>query len=250
MKTITFDSREQWMNARLGKITGSRLQDIVIKSGVTKDMIVKCLESNEVEFKKSASKEELQKLVSPLDYEKLENSLDEKLGFYELVAERLCVSEEDFDGYVPNETPMDRGTRLQKFAIDQFTKETSKKVDESLVLWSRDDYESIAISPDGSIIGEDSAIETKCLSSAKHLCAYLTNTIPDEYEFQKVQYFIVNDKLQKLYFAFYDPRIPVKSFFVIEFTREELQPEIDKYLLYQIRKLKKIDDIVAKLSNF
>lgn len=211
MKTIKFENKDQWLVARKGKITGSRLSDIVVKRGT-----------------------------------------GEKLGFYELVAERLAVDETEFDGYIPNETPMDRGTRLQKYAINRFANETGKKVNEDLVLWVRDDNEGIAISPDGTIEGADSmeAIETKCLSSARHIEAYLTNSIPDEYEYQKIQYFIVNERLQKLYFVFYDPRIPVKDFFYFCVTREEIQSSIDIYLQYQREKLIKVDEIVAKLSGF
>jgi len=208
MQVIKFESREQWLQARLGKITGTRLKDIVVKRGT-----------------------------------------GHKKGYYELIAERLAVTEEEFDGYIPNETPMDRGTRLQKYAVARFTQETKKVVDESLVLWTREDNESIAISPDGKI-GETEAIETKCLSSASHIEAYLENAIPDEYEFQKLQYFIVNDKLETLYFVFYDPRLPAKDYFVITVKREDIKDEIKMYLDYQIKELALVDEAVLKLTNF
>lgn len=208
MKKVTFESREQWLLARQGKITGTRLKEIVVKRGTEK-----------------------------------------KLGFYELIAERLAVTEEQFDGYVPNETPMDRGTRLQTQAVARFKADYSKEVDESLVLWTREDNESIAISPDG-VISDTEAVETKCLSSARHLQAYLTNSIPDEYEFQKLQYFIVNEQLQTLYFCFYDPRIPVKDFFVIKVDRSEVEEDIKTYLAYQVKELAEVDRIVGELSGF
>lgn len=208
MKTVGFETREQWLAARKGKITGTRLKEIVVKRGTGK-----------------------------------------KLGYYELIAERLSVDESTFDGYVPNETPIDRGTRLEKPAIDRFRKETGKDVNDSLVLWMRDDNESIAISPDG-FIGETEAVETKCLASARHIEAYLTNAVPDEYEFQKLQYFIVNDKLETLYFCFYDPRIPNKDFFYITISRASVQADIDTYLEYQRKELAEVDEVVAKLSGF
>lgn len=208
MKTIPFESRDQWLIARQGKITGTRLKDIIVKRGTEK-----------------------------------------KIGYYELIAERLMVSDADFEGYIPNETPMDRGTRLQKFAIDRFSKETKKKVDESLVMWVREDNESIAISPDG-VIGKTEAIETKCLSAANHIKAFLTNEVPDEYDYQTKQYFIVNDKLQTLYLAFYDPRIPCKDFFYLTINRKDIEQEVKDLLAYQVRELKEVDEIVLKLSNF
>jgi hypothetical protein len=46
------------------------------------------------------------------------------------------------------------------------------------VIWSRDDDDNIAVSPDGSVVGAPAAFEVKCLSSAKHIEAYLTKKRP------------------------------------------------------------------------
>lgn len=199
MKTLTFETREEWMEARRGKITGSRLKDIIVKRGT--------------------------------GYKK---------GFYELIAERLAVAPDE-------ENPMDRGTRLEEEAVARFVKETGRKVDDSLVIWAREDNESIAISPDG-VIGKTEAVEAKCLSSAEHIKAWLTKQVPDDYEFQKLQYFIVNDALRKLNFVFYDPRIPSKDYFVLEIKREDVQAEIEEYLAYQKGILAEVDDIVNELT--
>ena len=208
MKTVPFESREQWMSARMGKVTGTRLKDLIVKRGTGK-----------------------------------------KIGFYELIAERLMVDESTFEGYVPNETPMDRGTRLQKYAIDRFKKATGKEVDEKLVLWIHDNNESIAISPDG-VISETEAVETKCLSAANHIKALITNAIPDDYEYQVAQYFIVNEKLQTLYFVFYDPRIACKDFFYIKVERDTLELDVKDLFDVEVRELKEVDEWVAKLSGF
>lgn len=207
MKIEKHLNREDWMNARLGKITGTRLKDIVAK--------------------KAGS--------------------GRKIGFYELIAERLTVSEEDFEGYVPNETPLARGTRMQVYAIDRFRKETKKKVDEELVLWSREDEPSIAVSPDG-VISKTEAVETKCLSSARHVEAFLTKVIPDEYYYQTLQYFIVNDKLKKLFVVFYDTRLPAINYFVMEINRKDVEIAIIENLEYQKNIIKEVDEIVAGLT--
>lgn len=215
MKIQKFESREKWMEGRLGKITGTRLDKIVVKKGTGK-----------------------------------------KIGFYELIAERLSVTEEDFEGYIPNETPMDRGTRLQKFAIDRFSKETGKKINEELVMWAREDNDKIAISPDAIIVddngefGGEEAIECKCLASSRHIEAFLNNEIPDEYRMQIIQYFCVNDDLKKMYMVFYDPRIPAKDFFYLTIDRKDVQEEVEQYLEYQIKTLQEVDKIVNSLSNF
>lgn len=203
MKTQQFDNREDWLNARRGKITGSRLKDLIVKRGTGK-----------------------------------------KIGFYELIAERLGIPA---DG----ENPMDRGTRLEEEAIAQFVKETGKKVNTDLVIWSKDDNEAIAISPDGYIEKKkkiEEAVEVKCLSSARHIEALLTGEIPTEYQEQKIQYFVVNDDLKTLYFIFYDPRLLAKPYFVIEIKREDVEDEIKFHLDYQRLILDEVDEIVNRLT--
>lgn len=199
MKTLNYDNKDEWLAARRGKITGSRLKDIVVKRGTNK-----------------------------------------KIGFYELIAERLGIPPED-------ENAMSRGTRLECEAVDAFKAVSGKEVDTSLVIWTREDNESIALSPDG-FIGETEAVEVKCLSSARHIEAFLTQQVPDEYEFQKIQYFIVNDKLQTLYFCFYDPRLLAKPFFYLTITRDDVLEDVDTYLQYQMDTLKEVDEIVNNLT--
>lgn len=200
MKTLTYDSREEWKAGRKGKATGSKLKDLVVKLGTGK-----------------------------------------KIGYYQLIAERLAVEEEG------NETPMDRGTRLESEAIQRLSDELEMNIDTSLVIWTRDDDESIAISPDG-IISNQVAVEAKCLSSARHLEAYLTQSVPDEYHYQVMQYFIVNDELQTLLFCFYDPRIASKDFFYLELHREKFEEEIAELLEYERQLLAEVRQIATDLS--
>lgn len=199
MQILKFQNRDEWLVARRGRITGSRLKDIIVKRGTGR-----------------------------------------KIGFYELIAERLAVAP---DG----ENPMDRGTRLEEEAMARFIKETGKKVDTSLVIWTRDEDGSIAISPDG-FIGETEAVECKCLSTARHIEALLTNGIPADYEDQAIQYFVVNDKLKKLYFVFYDPRIPVKDYFVLEINRKDVKEKIKDYLEYERQVISDVNEIVNSLT--
>lgn len=199
MKTLNFEDRDEWLAARRGKITGSRLKDLIVKRGTGK-----------------------------------------KIGFYDLIAERLAIEP---DG----ENPMDRGIRLEEEAIEQFVEATGKEVDTSLVMWVRDDNPSIAVSPDG-FIGKSEAVEAKCLSSARHIEAYLTQQVPDEYEWQVLQYFIVNDDLERLYLAFYDPRLVTKQFFYLTIERESVAADVEEYLTYQRNMLEEVEDIVTNLT--
>lgn len=166
-----------------------------------------------------------------------------KIQFYQLIADRLAV--------VPDEeNPMDRGQRLEEIAISRFAEETGKEVDTRLIICSREDNDSIAFSPDALVVGEKAVVEAKCLSSAKHLEAFITQKIPSEYEEQSIQPFIVDDSLETVYFVFFDDRIPCKDYFVIEVHREDIEEQITEYLQYEKDVLEEVKDIVSTLSNF
>lgn len=160
-------------------------------------------------------------------------------GFYELIAERVAIPA---DG----ENAMDRGKRLEVEGIERFEATTGKVVNKDLVLWVREDNENIAVSPDG-YIGDTEAVEVKCLNSASHIEAFLTGDIPTEYEYQVLQYFIVNDNLQILYFCFYDPRMP-KDFFFHKVERVNVAEKIAEYLEMEREALIKIKEIEDKLT--
>ena len=245
MKIINYNNRESWLKDRRGRITGTRAGDIISKTGITKTAIVEELEKLEIAFKKSESKEELQALLPKDSYDRLIRELPKKKAFYELIAEKVATEPE-------KENPMDRGNRLEPEAIDRFIKETGKKVDTSLVMWVNKENENIAVSPDGFILSKNGkvkeAVEAKCLSSASHIEAWLTKSVPVEYESQKIQYFAVNSNLEALHFVFYDPRIPAKDYFVLTFYRKDLQSEIDYYLDYEKRTLKEVSEIVTELT--
>lgn len=198
MKIVKFNDEQAWLDARLGRITGTRLKDLIVKRGTKK-----------------------------------------KIGYYELIAERIALP-------ATEENAMDRGHRLEEEAIIRFTEETGKKVNTELVMWMRDDNDMIAISPDG-YIGKKEAVEVKCLSSARHIEAILTKEIPNEYQEQVLQYFIVNDDLETLYFVFYDPRMP-KDFFYITVTREEVQKKVDEYLELEKQVLQEISEIESQFT--
>lgn len=204
MKRNIFETEEEWLNHRTGRITGTRLKDLVVKRGNGK-----------------------------------------KLGFYELIAEKLAIPEEDED-------KMARGHRLEKEAIEKFNEIMGKNaIQVDYEIWERDDETSIAISPDGYIEENGlitEAIEVKCRGSAYHIKALLENKIPNDYEEQVLQYFITNDDLKTLYFVMYDPRIAAKPLICFTVNREEVQDKIVEYKILERETLKEIDEIVAMLT--
>jgi len=198
MKVTTYEDEKLWLEARLGRITGTRLSGIISKRGTA--------------------------LKKP---------------FWEILAERVAIPASE-------ENAMDRGKRLEEIGIERFTQETGIKVTNNLELWQRDDNPDIAISPDG-VINNERAVEVKCLSSAAHCEAYITQQIPSEYEYQVIQYFCVSDELQTLYFVFFDPRMP-KDFFYIVVTREEKKEEIAMCLQAQRDALVLLKEYEDKLT--
>jgi predicted phage-related endonuclease len=161
-------------------------------------------------------------------------------AFWEVVAERVALP-------VPDENVMDRGHRLEEEALKRFEEETGKKTERNLVIWHRDENDYIAVSPDGTVVGEPAACEVKCLNSASHIEAWVTKEVPGEYEEQGLQYFIVNDELQTLYFCFYDPRMP-KDFFYITIKREDVADKIAEFLALQQQATAQMEDIISQLT--
>lgn len=166
---------------------------------------------------------------------------ERKQGFWELLAERLEIGDDE------SENPMQRGTDLEKSAIEAFEEAEGKTVSTDLVIWMRDDNASIAISPDG-FIGETEAVECKCLASSRHLQAWFEKEIPKEYWLQVVQYFVVNEKLEMLHFVMYDPRIPQKPYFKFTVLRDEIAEDVEKYLEYQRKVLEEVNELANQLS--
>lgn len=71
------------------------------------------------------------------------------------------------------------------------------------------------------------------------------------YEEQILQYFIVNKKLKKVHNVYYHPDFPANcDLFFITFTRKELQPEIDKILAAETDAVAKVREIVNAVTLY
>ena len=151
-----------------------------------------------------------------------------------------------------DENRMDRGLRLEDEAAQAFAKKHKKKL-EVVGCCVSDADQRIINSPDRLVTPKKAgeyteAVEIKCLKSAIHLQAAIENKIPEEYFTQKIQYFVVNEKLQKLYWVFYDPAIPSLPMHVIVVTREELGDWPEIMLRFQLAQLKEMDSVLEKLA--
>jgi hypothetical protein len=204
MQILKFDSLHEWLDARKGRITGSRLKDI--------------------EPKKNGEK---------------------KIEFYKVLSERLLdpSHEEPKD-----ENTMHRGNRLEGKALEIYKEQKNPEIEDNLVLWMRDDNEWMAVSPDAVTKDGLGAVEVKCLNPARHLEVLLTNTIPEEYEYQGRQYFIVNDKLEWIDFCFYEPRLRIADkFFIKRVNRADILAKLEETAVMERDQLAQIDEIAKRL---
>lgn len=169
---------------------------------------------------------------------------EKKKGYYEHIAELIAEPRDE-----TTETPMERGTRLQSESLALLSQQTGFELDTNpYTIWVHDQYNGIAVSPDATVIGHPYAAETKSLSQASHVQAYLTQEIPKEYFPQALQYFVVNKELQKLFFCLYDPSVPPFPFFYITMERKDYAEQI----AHQERELAdiyhEITSVVTKLT--
>lgn len=163
-------------------------------------------------------------------------------AIYEIIAERLTVGVDEEENY---ENPMDRGIRLEPDAIAAFELETNKQVQRTGFAQDNENP-LIANSPDG-LIGEEEAVEAKCMGGKNHVKMWLTNKVPDEYKWQVIQYFVVNDKLKKLYFIGWRPEITVHPLHIIEVQRENIAIDIEKARKFQGAFLQEVDSILSTI---
>ena len=166
----------------------------------------------------------------------------QKEYLYKMIAERLTVGVPEEGEY---ENAMKRGLRLEGQAIAMFELETGKSVD-TVGFCEDDDDPMIANSPDG-LIGETEAIEVKCLGGGNHVKLWLENEIPKDYIWQVVQYFVVNEKLEKLYFVGYNPDIPQHDLHIIEVTRQEVEDKIVQAKTAQKIFLNKVEETLKEI---
>lgn len=164
----------------------------------------------------------------------------------EILAERLSVD----DGV--DESALDRGERLESAAIEAFESKTGKIV-ERIGFVDREDNKFMALSPDGLIQNNGKyteGVEVKCLSSANHVQAWLLNEVPKDFYPQTIQYFIVNDDLETLYFVLYDPRVTVMPMHIITLNRSEIKDVIEEYKKKELDFITEVESKLEQIIKF
>ena len=183
----------EWLSFREGKRTGTSIGKL---------------------FAKSRATGELYDTDKPL------------ITFYQKVAERLAEGTGDDDGL---ESSRERGKDLEEEAIN----EAEQKLGLTLIrgnVWQDSDDPNHIESPDAYTKDLKTAVEIKCLSSARHIQAICLNDPPKEYYAENLNYFLVNDKLETLYVFLYDPRFLMEhlKWHAFEIKRADVEYDIER----------------------
>jgi hypothetical protein len=184
-------------------------------------------------------------------------------GFWELLAENLAIAK---DG----ESERDRGLRLQEDGLKATAKDFRLKLDLDPGFWVSDVDPNIALSPDASEVGDKPtyAGENKSLDSKNHLKMIVNDRrakkLPDynpfnslrvdsqlDFQDQALQYFVVNENLQTLYFGLYDDRMALEHLvhYVIVIERKHVQDLLQPRLEEQRDILKEVKALIKELKN-
>ncbi len=203
------------------------------------------------------------KTIKPLSRGTNKGKIDSAVGFWSLLAGKLAVQKDAED-------PKVRGERLEPIALQMLADKLRLKVNTEPGMWLSDEHEDIAITPDGA---EDAevitwAAEAKALDSALHLKYVISDrrarleegyaaidNVPNEYSHcyreQCIQYFVVNENLQTLYFVLLDDRIALDSlvFHYITIKREDVADEIEAQKTVELEALAEVDKLIAELTK-
>ena len=205
MKIIEVEQgSSEWLSLREGRITGTKLGKLYSKSRTA---------------------------------DKLYNDEQPLLGFYQLVAERLATGTGDDDGL---DSSRERGHDLEGEALARAEEELGLKLRHGDV-WMANDHH--LASPDGWTEDLKTAVEIKCLSSARHVMAMALNEPPKEYRAEYINYFIVNPKLEALYVFLYDNRFDYPELQAVWWRLE--RTELD----WEIKEMKRLADSAEDSAN-
>lgn len=157
---------------------------------------------------------------------KLKQVMGSPLDKVNLIAELIAQYGTELTKMMKTTPEMERGTGEEEFAIKLFERRMKKKVQKVGACVS-DEFDWLMFSPDGLIADKTGkyteGVEVKCPDSKTAMFYRIANMIPNEetkliknkksimgvpadYIWQNVNYFVVNDDLQKLYFVVYDER--------------------------------------------
>lgn len=238
MKILDIEQRSQeWLDFHEGRISGSSAKDYSSVRYIPKTELVEFAESKGYEFPKNLTMDNIRAMLTEDELNELYANVQINDSIYKLIAQRIAkpINPNDYADRIPEGatySAMLRGQILEEEARELISEKLGKKIIPGRV-WQSEENEYMICSPDGEIVDDtgkvSEAVEIKCLDSWKVVKAYYEKHPPLEYEAQIIQYFLVNENLQKLYFCIYSDVFtnPELGLQIFELKREDYQEKIE-----------------------
>ena len=177
----------------------------------------------------------------------VKKSITEAVIFDEVMSERNTFFNYE-EGFTSE--AMQRGIDLEPLAIEEVTKETGIIFKDAGWI-GRNDYHGH--SPDGISTCEKIGLEIKCPSAKVHNSYVRENKIPLEYVWQIVNFFAMDESIERLYFASFNPDYLLMPLFLLEVTRESViftsKKDSGKVSELAADLNKNVDDLILKIKQ-
>lgn len=233
MKILDLEQRSQeWLDFHEGRISGSSAKDYSSVRYIPKTELVEFAESKGYEFPKNLTMDNIRAMLTEDELNELYANVQINDSIYKLIAQRIAkpINPNDYADRLDGATysAMLRGQILEEEARELISEKLGKKIIPGRV-WQSEENEYMICSPDGEFEDETEAVEIKCLDSWKVVKAYYEKHPPLDYEAQIIQYFLVNENLQKLYFCIYSDVFtnPDLGLQIFELKREDYREKIE-----------------------
>lgn len=238
MKILDLEQRSQeWLDFHEGRISGSSAKDYSSVRYIPKAELVEFAESKGYEFPKNLTMDNIRAMLTEDELNELYANVQINDSIYKLIAQRIAkpINPNDYADRIPEGatySAMLRGQILEEEARELISEKLGKKIIPGRV-WQSEENEYMICSPDGEIVDDtgkvSEAVEIKCLDSWKVVKAYYEKHPPLDYEAQIIQYFLVNENLQKLYFCIYSDVFtnPELGLQIFELKREDYREKIE-----------------------
>lgn len=258
MKILDLEQRSQeWLDFHEGRISGSSAKDYSSVRYIPKTELVEFAESKGYEFPKNLTMDNIKAMLTEDELNELYANVQINDSIYKLIAQRIAkpINPNDYVDRIPEGvtySAMLRGQILEEEARELISEKLGKQIIPGRV-WQSEENEYMICSPDGEIVDDtgkvSEAVEIKCLDSWKVVKAYYEKRPPLEYEAQIIQYFLVNENLQKLYFCIYSDVFtnPDLGLQIFELKREDYREKIELTGRVQNATLELVEKEVQKL---
>lgn len=252
MKVINMpQNTEAWLEFHKGKSGGSGLHSLYPSTAITMKAAKDYLEEQGIEVDKKLKAGEVIEMLTAEDIGYIKAQGDKKDAYYKLVAERIArpITPNDYEDRLDGQkfNMMARGHILEPEAIKEFERRTGKKVNKESVTWQRDDNPDSIVSPDGAV-GDAEAVEVKAFDSHRIIRAYDEDRYPEECHEQIVKYFMVNEKLETLYFVMYTDVMPALPYLQFDIIRAQVEDDIAELKAFEDSILKQANELASKLA--